>query len=118
MGTYASNANNSMAVAEFQAQYYSPKDLTKFFSKYVNASFSDDAKIYKVIGTNNPNAPGVEAELDVQYIMGVSPGVNTWFYSYPSMAFFDDVTQWLSYLANQTDLPLVHSVSYGDQTSS
>jgi hypothetical protein len=33
------------------------------------------------IGPNDPTNPGTEAELDIQYIMGVAPGIATWFVS-------------------------------------
>jgi len=68
-------ANNSQAVAEFQAQYYVPKDLTTFFSRFVSDSNADT--VTKVVGTNDPSSPGTEAELDIQYIMGVAPNVPT-----------------------------------------
>ena len=32
----------------------------------------------QVLGPNNPSDPGDEATLDIEYIMGVAPGVPTW----------------------------------------
>merc|ERR1711991_268941 len=63
----ASNSvNNTQAVAEFQGQYYSPKDLDQFFQQYVPGSTNDT--VTKVIGPNQAGDPGVEAELDIQVL--------------------------------------------------
>eukprot|EP00026_Physarum_polycephalum_P006877 Phypoly_transcript_06930.p1 GENE.Phypoly_transcript_06930~~Phypoly_transcript_06930.p1 ORF type:complete len:539 (+),score=108.07 Phypoly_transcript_06930:58-1674(+) len=108
--------NNSLAVAEFQGQYYSPDDLKQFFQSEVPY----DAKAYtvdQVVGQNDGSNPGVEANLDIQFIMGVAPGISAWFYSTPQMDFFTDMISWLAEIANATNPPLIHSVSYGSQTT-
>lgn len=108
------SANNSQAVAEFQAQYYSPQDLHDFFKEYVN--YAPENEVYKVVGENSPDSPGIEASLDIQYIMGMAPAVQTWFYSNSSFDFFPDLIVWAAELVAQQDCPLVHSISYGDQS--
>jgi len=102
-----------MAVAEFQEQYYSPKDLVTFYNKYVPESTNNT--VFKVIGTNTASDPGIEAELDIQYIMGVAPNIDSYFYSTPSVDFWSDLTSWTALLANESTIPWVHSISYGDQ---
>ena len=57
LGTQAAN---SMAVAEFQGQYYSPSDLQQFFAKFVKNSKKDTVAGVIPPGSNNPSAPGVE----------------------------------------------------------
>jgi len=109
----ATHPNNSHAVAEFQAQYYAPSDLKKFWDKFV--SFAPFRAIEKVIGYNDPSQPSLEASLDTQYIMGVAPNVTTWFYSMKSFNFFSDLTKWAVELNNETTVPWIHSVSYGLQ---
>ena len=109
----AKSSSNSHAVAEFQGQSYSPSDLSDFFTKYVTNSNADT--VAQVIGTNNPDRPGIEASLDIEYIMGVAPNVTTWFYGMKSFDFYSDLTTWLGELNNETDAPYVHSVSYGSQ---
>jgi hypothetical protein len=52
-------------VAEFQGQYYSPSDLTQFFSQYFPGK---NSTVAGVIGPNMAGSPGVEAELDIQVI--------------------------------------------------
>lgn len=107
------SSKNKQAVAEFQGQYYSPSDLSQFFKEYVHDSTED--KVAKVVGQNDGSAPGVEASLDIQYIMGVAPDVETWFYSQPSFDFWSDLTAWVSQINQEDDAPFVHSVSYGSQ---
>jgi len=107
--------DNLQAVAEFQGQYYSPQDLKAFFAKYVSNSKADT--VAKVIGTNNAAAPGVEAELDIQYIMGVAPNVPTWFYGTATFDFWSGLTNWAKQLASEKTVPFVHSISYGDQSA-
>jgi len=107
-----SNPNNMHAVAEFQAQYYLPSDLKQFWTDYV--SYAPFEKVAKVIGTDGAS-PGIEASLDVEYIMSVSPNITTWFYSMKNFNFWDDLTKWAAELANESTIPWVHSVSYGSQ---
>lgn len=71
--------------------------------------------VAKVIGTNQPSNPGLEAELDVQFIMGVAPGAITWFYSLANFNFFSDLSQWLATLNSEATIPQVITVSYGEQ---
>jgi hypothetical protein len=47
--------------------------------------------ISKIVGNNNASRPGIEAILDVEYIMGMAPGVDTWFWYLPGDAF---VLEW------------------------
>jgi tripeptidyl-peptidase-1 len=107
------NANNSHAVAEFQGQYYSPSDLALFFKNYV--PFASAQTIANVIGPNVGADPGIEASLDVQYLMGVAPNATTSFYSYASFNFFNDLLNWTATLASAPSIPWIHSVSYGTQ---
>lgn len=107
-----SNVNNTQAVAEFQGQYYSPQDLTQFFSQFFPGK---NSTVAGVIGPNSAGSPGVEAELDIQYIMGVNPNAPTYFYSQSSFEFWSDLTNWITVLNSDPKPPLVHSVSYGEQ---
>jgi tripeptidyl-peptidase-1 len=47
--------------------------------------------------------------------MGVAPNVTTWFYSMASTDFWGDLIRWTYELGNETNVPWVHSVSYGEQ---
>ena len=46
----ATNSNNRQAVAEFQEEYFSPSDLSSFWTKYVN--YAPAQTVTKVIGKN------------------------------------------------------------------
>lgn len=97
-------AGNSMAVAEYQGQYYKESDLTTF-----GTSCHRDVKVDKNIGGNEPEA-GVEAELDIEYIKAVAPEV-------PLTVVYGDqfsLLNWVNQITSLKDSPLVHSVSYGN----
>ena len=61
------------------------------------------------------NEDGIEAELDIQFIMGVAPGIQTEFWEFPEDDFGAGLNQWSSKLTQNDDVPLVHSISYGWQ---
>ena len=72
------------AVAEFQGQAMRPDDLTSFFSKYVkNYTAGTDDVVFAFQGDSGGNTtfPGIEASLDVQWIMGIAPHIKTEFCS-------------------------------------
>lgn len=112
----ATNAGNSQAVSAFLKQYYDPKDLEIFQKKY------DLPKkpIAKEVGKNEPDDPGSEANLDVQYISASGRGVDTWFVSTStySNGKQEDFLSWILTQVNSTDSPWVHSTSYGDDEKS
>jgi len=57
----------------------------------------------------------LEASLDTQFLMGVTPNASTWFIIVAPDAFWADLIHWVNILGNTTDVPLVHSISYGAQ---
>lgn len=86
--------NVTQCVVEFEQQYYSPDDLTLFFREM---GLPTDTPVIVVgttpttfnfcqwcslcsphshLGPNYPDQPGGEANLDIQYIMGVAPGMS------------------------------------------
>lgn len=86
------------------------------FKRYV-AQYTEgtDDVVSKFVGKHTENSAGVEAELDIQYIMGPAVGVKTEFWEFPGQDFGADLNQWTSNLTSQPDVPIVHSVSYGWQ---
>ena len=56
-----------------------------------------------------------QADLDIQYMMGVSPGIATEFWEWPGNAFCSDLNDYTTALLDATDPPLVNSISYGWQ---
>ena len=112
----ASSTNNAQAIASFLKQYFNPKDLADFQKKFDLPA----NPIVEVIGVNNPNDAGIEAELDVQYISALGKNVPTWFVSISTTANKgqEDFLSWIVAEVNRTNSPWVHSVSYGDYEQS
>ena len=117
ISSYVSNNSiNSQAIAGFLGQYFNPDDLRDFQQQ----NGIPLKPVAKVIGPNNAGNQGIEANLDVQYITGVGRNVDTWFISVSQTANNEqeDFLTWVLELINNTESPLVHSVSYGDFESS
>lgn len=112
--TVSGSTNNRQAVVEFQGQYANQDDLDTFFKNYLPKAPANSSKIYKYVGSNT-QGDGVEALLDIQYIMALNPGVLSEMWAYPGMQFCTDLTTWLTTLIGQADFPNVFSVSYGWQ---
>jgi len=105
------SANNSQAVHQFLGQYYSPFDLEEFFVLF----FAEGkGQTPTVLGPDN-GAPGIEASLDIEYIMTTGAKVPTQFWSnVMNNPNADPFLDWMYKLNNATNPPLVNSVSYGD----
>ena len=112
----------SQGVFESAGQSYSPADLSQFQSHFGLApqAVANDYGGHSVSQgycAGNGNSCG-EANLDVQYLMGVAPGVPTTFWDVDSngesnSAFGLDLEQWVDKVANDRNPPLVNSISYG-----
>jgi len=116
--TVTRGTSNRQAVAEFQGQNAEQKDLNKFFNHEVEPSAyqKGDELIYKVVGSNGRYA-GTEASLDIQYIMGVAPGIKTEFWGYQNNDFCHDLNVFTTDILATDDAPNVFSISYGWQGS-
>lgn len=115
-GVTPSGSNkNRQAVAEFQGQYMKASDLTSFFKQFVPNAKAGEDTVYKFVGDADKDIAGVEASLDIQYIMGVAPGVQTDFWLFAGQDFCGDLKNWTATILAADDAPLVHSVSYGWQ---
>ena len=106
--------SNKQAVAEFQGQYMDKDDLTKFFSEEVPSMQSGDDQVSKFVGAPYKAGTGVEALLDIEFIMGVAPGVKTEFWEWPDQDFCGDLANYTHELLAPGG-PLVNSISYGWQ---
>jgi subtilase family serine protease len=108
------NAKSSTGLVEALGQEFSPSDLTSFLKKYGAPSQS----VKQVFGINNPNAcvsnPNdcVEANLDVQVVLGVAQNIPLIYYSIPAND-QDPFYTWMVELGQNSNPPLVNSVSYG-----
>jgi tripeptidyl-peptidase-1 len=106
------NPKYSQSVVEFEQQYYNPSDLSLFFDEM---GIPGSETPVTVIGPNDPTSPGFESSLDIQWIMAMSPGIPTVFWSNAANGTdeVDDILTWALALGNTPNPPLVHSISYG-----
>jgi len=108
-----SNQMATQSLFESLGQSFSPADLIQFEEAF-------DIPVHNItdiIGSDNAtecaeNANDcIEANLDVQYIMAVAQNSPTTFWSVGSAG--DIFLNWILAVANMTNPPLVHSMSYG-----
>jgi len=113
----ANGTANIVACASFLDQFFAPKDLSAFFSEF-DTSLAGESP--KVVGPNTATRPGVEAMLDIEYIMAMGRGVPAQFWStageQPHNPENEPFLVWLQNVASTQDeeVPKTFSVSYGD----
>lgn len=113
-----SASNNSQAVAQFLEQYYHPGDLAEFMTMFGHG-FQHLSQVDRVIGKQGGGKAGLEASLDVEYIMSTGANISTWVFTNPGRHETQEpFLQWLVLLSNMSSLPWVHTISYGDDEDS
>ncbi|KAM9466602.1 tripeptidyl-peptidase 1 [Clarias gariepinus] len=111
-------ANNSQAVAQFLEQYYHPADLAEFMSIYARG-FKHLTEVERVVGTQGGGKAGLEASLDIEYIMSTGANISTWVFTNPGRHETQEpFLQWMLLLSNMSAVPWVHTISYGDDEDS
>lgn len=65
-------------------QYYSPADLAEFMAMY-GRSFQHLSRVDRVVGTQGAGKAGLEASLDVEYIMSTGANISTWVFTNPGL---------------------------------
>lgn len=113
--TPQASSGNKQAVAEFQGQTMASSDLSAFFKAYVPNAAPGDDTVSKFVGDPGDKTGQTEASLDIQYIMGVAPGIATEFWLWNANDFCADLKNWTTTLLAAESPPLVTSVSYGWQ---
>jgi tripeptidyl-peptidase-1 len=113
--TPQASSGNKQAVAEFQGQTMASSDLSAFFKAYVPNAAPGDDTVSKFVGDPGDKTGETEASLDIQYIMGVAPGIATEFWLWDANDFCGDLKNWTTTLLAAESPPLVTSVSYGWQ---
>ena len=106
------SSKNVRAVAEFQGCSMDQKDLTTFFKDYVKGSKDDT--VSKYVGDKGKGASCGEGLLDIEYIMGPSPGIKTEYWLKNPFDLCSDIAEWAAALLKADEPPLVHSISYGE----
>jgi len=107
--------NNQQSVTGFLDQYFSTSDLSQFENSYAPYISGQQANIY---GPNDQSNPGIEASLDIQYVMAMGADVNSTFWSTNGQQPFNPENEpFLAFLyavGNDSKPPQVFSMSYGD----
>ena len=109
--TLIGSINSTQAIFGGAGQYFSPADLLQFQIRNglpqipVTASIGNHSSNAKCI---LDSGTCVEFDIDLEYIMGMSPGS-------PTTAWYTDnsFSGWLQTIANTVNPPLVLSISYG-----
>ncbi|XP_030921114.1 tripeptidyl-peptidase 1, partial [Geospiza fortis] len=110
--------NNSQACAQFLEQYFHQADLAEFMQLF-GSGFAHRTQVDRVVGRQGRGKAGLEASLDVEYIMSTGANVSTWVFSNPGRHESQEpFLAWLLLLSNMSSVPWVHSVSYGDDEDS
>jgi tripeptidyl-peptidase I len=99
------------AVAGFSGEYFHNEDL-KEFNLLFASSYPHLDEVSNVIG-HEGFISGMEASLDIQYIMSLGANISTWFWSVHAERSQDPFLVWMMQVANTSVVPWVHSVSYG-----
>ncbi|RXM93758.1 Tripeptidyl-peptidase 1 [Acipenser ruthenus] len=113
-----SSQNNSQAVAQFLEQFFHPADLAEFM-KLFGRGFKNLPEVERVVGKQGGGKAGLEASLDVEYIMSTGANIPTWVFTNPGRHESQEpFLQWLLLLSNMSAVPWVHTISYGDDEDS
>ncbi|XP_053934882.1 tripeptidyl-peptidase 1 [Cuculus canorus] len=111
-------ANNSQACAQFLEQYFHQADVAEFMELF-GSSFRHRSSVDRVVGPQGRGKAGLEASLDVEYIMSTGANISTWVFSNAGRHESQEpFLEWLLVLSNTSAVPWVHSVSYGDAEDS
>lgn len=79
------NFTISATILQFLEQYYSPEDLAEFMSLF-GRGFQHRTQVDRVVGTQGAGKAGIEASLDVEYIMSTGANIPTWIFTNPGMS--------------------------------
>lgn len=120
----ASQSSNNLYVSGFEGQFANQQDLSAFLQ--FNRPDEPPSTTFKVIsisnGTNDqgPDDAGIEANLDIQYTVGIATGVPVTFVTTgptdPTSEddFFNALLNEAEFLLSQQTVPTVLTTSYGN----
>lgn len=82
------NATIIATIFQFLEQYYSPEDLVEFMTLF-SRGFKHHTEVDRVVGTQGTGKAGIEASLDVEYIMSTGANIPTWVFTNPGIREWD-----------------------------
>ncbi|KAJ7174055.1 family S53 protease [Mycena crocata] len=119
--TAATESSNSIAVTGFIEQFARTADLKSFLTKFRTDMSSATTFTTQLLddGTNPQSASsaGIEANLDIQYTVGVATGVPVFFVSVGESFQDGDLEGFLdvvNFLSDEDSVPQVMTTSYGE----
>ncbi|KAF9256592.1 subtilisin-like protein [Marasmius fiardii PR-910] len=124
--TQQASSRNSLGVAGYLDEFANRADLQTFLKSFFPAQAGTTFTTVRVNGGgDDQNDPGVEANLDIQYTIGLSaPVPNTYYSTGGSPPFKPDsetptntnepYLDWLNFIQSQSSIPFVVTTSYGD----
>ncbi|CAK5281067.1 unnamed protein product [Mycena citricolor] len=119
--TRATSKNNSLLVTGYSFEYARKADLKAFLkTNRPDISSSTTFAVQNTAGGTNPqgvNDAGGEADLDIEYTVGVATGVPTTFLSVGELDFYTALLDTTTYVDGLSSPPTVMTTSYGlDET--
>ncbi|KAK0189207.1 peptidase S8/S53 domain-containing protein [Armillaria mellea] len=122
----SANGNNTLGVVGYLDEYANRNDLQTFLQRYRTDAVGT---MFETVTVNNggddQSSPGVEANLDIQYTVGLSYPTPNIYYSTGGSPPFKSDTQtptntnepyldWLNYILAEDAIPQTFTTSYGD----
>jgi len=112
----AAVGQNAIGTAGYRMEYPSPQDLSAFMKEY--RTDGEDATFTVVPingGVYDPNNPGIEASLNLQFAEAITYPTRNIYYSTGGQlnTATDPYLHWLAYLLKQKSIPQTISTTYG-----
>ncbi|KAH9003215.1 subtilisin-like protein [Lactarius hatsudake] len=111
---------NVLGIAGYDEEYPSPVDLTTFMDSFHSPGTKATYTVVQVDnGEYDPNHPGTEANLNVQYASGMAYPTPIVYYSVGDGAEDEDdqYLSWSNYMLNLDEIPQTISTSYANYES-
>ncbi|KAH9161681.1 subtilisin-like protein [Lactarius sanguifluus] len=116
----AATDRNALGVAGYAEEYPSPVDLTTFMDRFHSPGTGATYTVVQVDnGGYDPNSPGLEANMNVQYASGMAYPTPITYYSVGDGPDGEDdqYLAWVDYMLNLDEIPQTISTSYSNYES-
>ncbi|KAF8270541.1 peptidase S8/S53 domain-containing protein [Lactarius quietus] len=113
----AATDRNKIGIAGYDNQYPSPTDLAKFMNNFYAPGTQATFSVVLVNnGRYNPNAPGIEGNVDIQYTSAMAYPTQITYYNTGKgpLGKHDPYLSWLYYILAQSSIPQTITTSYAN----